>query len=206
MGLYADALRDLGGFLGARSALAVVAPAARPSASRRSWRRHAVLRRPAASSSARRSPPNDLALAGVAEFDDLDRLTVFADNLVPHVLRMDGVLRYDPELAARIDAGELLEPGAEELEIRACAVHACELLAARLGVPPAHSNGGCGTAARRREYKARPRHRARSVLLTSRRPGSARRGAQAGGPRRVGCSPARSATRARARRCGWPGR
>ena len=51
--------------------------------------------------------PADLALAGVAEFHDLDRLTIFADNLVPHVLRVDGVLRYDPELAARIDAGEL---------------------------------------------------------------------------------------------------
>ena len=48
--------------------------------------------------------PIDLALAGVAEFDDLDRLTIFADNLVPHVLRVDGVLRYDPGLAARIDA------------------------------------------------------------------------------------------------------
>ena len=33
--------------------------------------------------------PNDLALAGVAEFDDLDRLTIFADNLVPHVLHVD---------------------------------------------------------------------------------------------------------------------
>ena len=39
---------------------------------------------------------NDLALAGVAEFEDLDRLTIFADNLVPHVLRVDGVLRYAP--------------------------------------------------------------------------------------------------------------
>ncbi len=39
--------------------------------------------------------PSDLALAGVAEFDDLDRLTIFADNLVPHVLRVDGVLRYE---------------------------------------------------------------------------------------------------------------
>ena len=43
---------------------------------------------------------NDLALAGVAEFPDLDRLTIFADNLVPHVLRVDGVLRYD-DLARR---------------------------------------------------------------------------------------------------------
>ena len=54
---------------------------------------------------------NDLALAGVAEFSDLDRLTIFADNLVPHVLRVDGVLRYDDGLARHIDSGELLPAG-----------------------------------------------------------------------------------------------
>jgi len=69
----------------------------------------------------------DLALAGVCEFPDLDRLTIFADNLVPHVLRVDGVLTYDPDLGARIDREELLPPGDEEREIRACAVHAGEL-------------------------------------------------------------------------------
>ena len=36
----------------------------------------------------------DLARAGVAAFRDLDRLTIFADNLVPHVLRLDGLLTY----------------------------------------------------------------------------------------------------------------
>lgn len=80
---------------------------------------------------------NDLALAGVATFADVDRLTVFADNLLPHVLRTDGVLEYTPALAARIDAGGLLAHGsAEERELRACAVHACERLAAEAGVPP----------------------------------------------------------------------
>ena len=73
--------------------------------------------------------PSNLALAGRREFSDLDRLTIFADNLVPHVLRCDGV----PALRARasptlIDAGRPLRPGAQEREIRACAVHACELL------------------------------------------------------------------------------
>ena len=77
----------------------------------------------------------DLALAldgaGLGAFDDLDRLTIFADNLVPHVLRVDGVLRYDDALAARIAAGELLPAGAgAEVEIRATAVHAVELLVA----------------------------------------------------------------------------
>ena len=71
----------------------------------------------------------DLHRAGVARFGDLDRLTMFADNLVPHVLRLDGVLRFDPELVARIEREELIEHGSpEEVEIRACAVHAVELI------------------------------------------------------------------------------
>lgn len=73
----------------------------------------------------------DLQAAGVAHFGDLHRLTAFADNLVPHVLSVDGVLELDPSLAARIRAGELLEHDSpEEVELRACAVHAIELLAA----------------------------------------------------------------------------
>ena len=78
---------------------------------------------------------SDLALAGVAEFSDLDRLTIFADNLVPHVLRCDGVLVYDERLAAHIDRGERLALGGAEREIRACALHACELISQRTGVP-----------------------------------------------------------------------
>jgi hypothetical protein len=81
---------------------------------------------------------HDLFLAGVAAYPDIDRLTIFADNLVPHVLRHFGVLVYDDGLAARIDAGEELPQGsAAETELRGCAVHACEALARRLGVPPA---------------------------------------------------------------------
>ena len=80
---------------------------------------------------------NDLVHAGVASFSDVDELTAFADNLLPHVLRTDGVLVYRPELAAAVDQGRELPAGGEmEREIRACAVHACELLADRLGVAP----------------------------------------------------------------------
>ena len=80
---------------------------------------------------------NDLALAGVAAFADVHRLTAFADNLLPQVLRMDGVLVYARELATVVDAGIELPVGGEmEREIRASAVHACELLARRLEVPP----------------------------------------------------------------------
>jgi hypothetical protein len=106
---------------------------------------------------------NDLALAGVAEFSDLDRLTIFADNLVPHVLRVDGVLRYDPALAARIDAGELLPPGEEEREIRGCAVHACELLSQRLGMPARMLDTALWSRGQAPRYKSVPRHRTRTV-------------------------------------------
>lgn len=114
--------------------------------------------------------PSDLALAfggqGWGAFDDLDELTIFADNLVPHVLRVDGLLRYAPELEARIAAGKRLTPGTpEETEIRAVALHAAERLAALLpGVTPRALdvylwNRGQGDA-----YKAVPRHRTRTVF------------------------------------------
>jgi hypothetical protein len=106
---------------------------------------------------------NDLALAGVARFDDLDRLTIFADNLVPHVLRCDGVLVYEPALAARIDDERLLPAGREEREIRACALHACELLGARLDVPPRVLDMWLWNRGQAPDLKARPRHRCRTV-------------------------------------------
>jgi hypothetical protein len=105
----------------------------------------------------------NLALAGVASFEDLDRLTIFADNLVPHVLRCDGVLVYDPRLRAHIDAGRLLRPGPQEREIRACAVVACELLSARLGVAPRIIDNWLWNRGQQPHYKARPRHRCRCV-------------------------------------------
>jgi hypothetical protein len=68
-------------------------------------------------------------------FPDAGRVTMFADNAVPHVLRTDGILEYTPALAARIAAGEYLASGsAEEVEIRACAGQAVELIAARKGL------------------------------------------------------------------------
>jgi hypothetical protein len=108
--------------------------------------------------------PSDLALAGLAAFGDLDELTIFADNLVPHVLRVDGVLRYHPALGARIDRGELLPPGEQEQEIRACTVHACELIAGRLGVPPRVLDTWLWNRGQEPRYKAQPRHRTRTVF------------------------------------------
>ena len=166
MSLYAGALRDLGGFLGQRSALELIESAGR------SAERLAEL---LASGMAffhdppffkrAQIAPNDLDLAGIGEFDDLDRVTIFADNLVPHVLRVDGVLHYDRDLAAMIDAGRLLQAGSpEEVEIRACAVHAGELVAARLGVPPRIVDSWLWDRGQAGRYKARPRHRTRTVF------------------------------------------
>ena len=116
----------------------------------------------------------DLSLAlhgrGLGRFRDLEQLTIFADNLVPHVLRLDGILKYDPGLLARIDREELIEAGsAEEIEIRACAVAAVERIRAEVARRGSDLtsmeldyrlwNRGQGAS-----YKARPRHRCRCVF------------------------------------------
>lgn len=108
----------------------------------------------------------DLDRDGVASFPDLHRLTAFADNLVPHVLRVDGVLRLDPALEARIEAGQLLEHGSpEEVELRACAVHAIELLAAAGDGPlaPPEIDALLWNRGRAPRYKALPRPRCRNT-------------------------------------------
>jgi hypothetical protein len=105
----------------------------------------------------------DLARAGVAAFRDLDCLTMFADNLVPHVLRIDGLLRYDAGLLNRIERGELIEHGSpEEVEIRACALHAVGLVAAeRAGAREADIDSVLWHRGQEPRYKDSPRHRSR---------------------------------------------
>jgi hypothetical protein len=115
----------------------------------------------------------DLAMAfaeeGLGRFHDLDQLTIFADNLVPHVLRVDGLLDYDPELLDRIERGELISAGsAEEVEIRALAIHTVERLVAALrssGVPATARQLDYILWNRGQEdiYKELPRHRTRTV-------------------------------------------
>jgi hypothetical protein len=185
LGLFAEALNQLGGFLLAHHAGRFEGPfeAAGGSAERlvgvlaqmsfwndvQSWRGRRVPFFKRAQLTAA-----DLALAlrgeGLGAFRDLDRLTVFADNLVPHVLRCEGVLVYADALAAQIDRELPLAQGSEpEVEIRAAAVHAVE----RLG--DAMRARGVATTSQaldhwlwhrgqRPEFKARPRHRARSVF------------------------------------------
>jgi hypothetical protein len=112
------------------------------------------------------------ALGGrdLGRFDDLDDLTLFADNLVPHVLRMLGILVYEVRLAARIDREEPIPGGTEEeVEIRAVALHAVELLVRSC------TRRGWSTSPRRLDavlwdrgqhprVKASPRHRTRCTF------------------------------------------
>jgi len=116
----------------------------------------------------------DLAAAPIGEqasrLRGLGRLTAFADNLVPHTLRCEGVLHYAPSLSERIDREALLAAGSpEEIEIRAAAVDAVERLVAELG------SRGISTTAMAVDHwlwnrgqapavKARRRHRTRTTF------------------------------------------
>jgi hypothetical protein len=182
MELFARALRDLGSWLQARhgGSFARAVAAAGCSAERlaeslaemplyRDVARYAGFEVPLYKRAQLTSADLAAAFGGrcAGEFRDLGQLTIFADNLVPHVLRREGVLRYDADLAARIDRGELLAAGSpEEVEIRAVALHAVERAVAAL-----REQGVDATAHRldyllwnrgqRPEIKAHPRHRAR---------------------------------------------
>jgi hypothetical protein len=107
---------------------------------------------------------------GWGRFADIDNLTICADNLVPHVLRWDGVLHYDGVLAERIDRGELLAAGSEEeVEIRAAAVHAGELLLAELhrrGLPvnALQLDNALWYRGQLPFYRERFRHRTRTIF------------------------------------------
>lgn len=110
------------------------------------------------------------ALEGYGAFDDLGALAPSGDNVIPHVLRIDGVVRYERGLQERIDRGEPVPAHTErEVEIRAAAVHAVDLLATALraaGVPATDVEVDTWLRVRGRAptYRAKPRHRSRTVL------------------------------------------
>jgi len=107
---------------------------------------------------------------GWGNFEDLDQMTIFADNLVPHVLRIDGILIYEDALIARINDGQLIPAGStEEVEIRACALHAVELIKNELTgsgqtITSPDLDNFLWNRGQQPEYKAIPRHRTRCVF------------------------------------------
>ena len=73
----------------------------------------------------------DLAIAwqthDFGSLKGLDELTAFADYRVPQALRHLGIVRFDPELASAVDAGqELPRESDEEIEIRAATIEAVD--------------------------------------------------------------------------------
>ena len=80
-------------------------------------------------------------------------------------LRIDGVLEFEQRLVGRIDRGELIEHDSpEEVEIRACALHAVELLvAAHERTTATAVDYALWHRGAEPRYKAHPRHRARTT-------------------------------------------
>jgi hypothetical protein len=71
-----------------------------------------------------------LHIERVVQWPDLERLTAFADYIVPAALRALGVLRYSDELARAVDSWTPIEASSPwEVEIRAATVWACHTLA-----------------------------------------------------------------------------
>ncbi|MCP3987179.1 MAG: hypothetical protein GY723_22560 [bacterium] len=107
---------------------------------------------------------------GPGAFRDFDDLTIFADNLVPHTLRMLQVLVLDAALDATIEREEeIRHDGEAEIEIRAVALHAVEQIVAschRRGwkVNAGYVDNLLWTRGQSPEIKARPRHRSRCTF------------------------------------------
>jgi len=72
-------------------------------------------------------------LPGGTDFEDLGRLTAFADYIVPAALRVLGITSYSDELEATIREGLPIEAGsAWEVEISAHTIYACDELTRRV--------------------------------------------------------------------------
>lgn len=108
--------------------------------------------------------------SGPGAFDDRAELTMFPDNLVPHVLRVEGVLRFSDDLVSSIDAEDDIPVGSpEEIEIRACGLHAVERLRDALEAAGTRMTAGdldnvLWNLGARPQYKAVARHRTRCVF------------------------------------------
>lgn len=62
-------------------------------------------------------------------FNDIDKLTIFADYKLPQFLRALNVFEYSTQLAHKVDNFEVIKAGSEmEIELRALTIHAVEEL------------------------------------------------------------------------------
>ncbi|KAG8432684.1 hypothetical protein GDO86_017069 [Hymenochirus boettgeri] len=66
-------------------------------------------------------------------FNDIEKITMFADYRIPQALVYFGALRYSEELLRKLNEGWLFNYGEEqEIEIRGCSIWAVELICERL--------------------------------------------------------------------------
>ncbi|PKU59468.1 queuosine salvage protein [Dendrobium catenatum] len=64
---------------------------------------------------------------GFGGFHDISSITIFADYIVPAVLRQLGILKYSLSLSTSVDSNSEIGSGTEEeVEIRACSIYAVE--------------------------------------------------------------------------------
>ncbi|MCE5244720.1 MAG: queuosine salvage family protein [Syntrophobacteraceae bacterium] len=102
-------------------------------------------------------------------FDDIDRLTAFADYKLPQVLREMGILSYHPDLASAIDSRKELLPGSrEEVEIRAATIAAVEALKgafSRTGrrMTASQIDSWLWQLGQMDSFRSRPYHRCRTI-------------------------------------------
>jgi len=102
-------------------------------------------------------------------FEDIERLTAFADYKLPQVLRRFGLIGYHPELARRIERRERLPAGSEEeVEIRAATVWAVEALKKafeRRGAEPTSMrvDGWLWQLGQLEYFRKHPYHRCRTI-------------------------------------------
>jgi len=112
---------------------------------------------------------NDIFLAfngkSYGEMADIGELTMFADNLVPHFFKVNGVLEYVPELENKIKNEIKIPSGsAEEIEIRAFGVQCVEELRKILSkqnpdIRSAQIDYYIWEQAQAPKYKSIPRHK-----------------------------------------------
>ncbi|MBI1743211.1 hypothetical protein HYR54_09115 [Candidatus Acetothermia bacterium] len=104
------------------------------------------------------------------EFHDIGQLTIFADYVLPQVLRQLGILQYSPSLAERVDHYETIEASSpEEVEIRAHTIWAVELLRRRLtpiglNLRAFELDWILWNMGQEPTYEAKPHHRTRTIF------------------------------------------
>ena len=104
------------------------------------------------------------------EFEDIKRLTAFADYKLPQVLRELGIISYAPDLATRVDEMEYLDKGSkEEVEIRAMTVWAVEKIrkgfeARAHRLTSAQVDNWLWQLGQADSFRKRPYHRCRTIF------------------------------------------